>query len=118
MSIGGGSRRDFMSGTVAGLAAAFGPIRHASASARLAPMQLDSPDSNKNRPGYSVRLFGARGDGKTIDTAAVNSAIDAAAGAGGGVVHFSAGTYACHSIHLKSKVALYLDPGAVILAAD
>src|SRR5205807_2288597 len=33
-------------------------------------------------------------------------------------VHFPAGTYLCYSIHLRSKVALYLDPGATILAAD
>jgi polygalacturonase len=44
---------------------------------------------------------------KTIAEAASN---------GGGIVHFPSGTYACCSIHLKSFVALHLDPGAVILA--
>ena len=41
-----------------------------------------------------------------------------AAAAGGGTVHFPAGTYLCFSIHLKSNIALYLDQGATILAAD
>jgi polygalacturonase len=67
---------------------------------------------------YDVRAYGAAGDGKTLDTTAVNKAIDVAAAAGGGTVRFTAGTYLCHSIHLKSNIALYLDQGATILAAD
>jgi polygalacturonase len=66
---------------------------------------------------YDIRSFGAVGDGKTIDTAAVNRAIEAAAASGGGTVRFPAGTYACFSIHLRSNVALQLEPGATILAA-
>ena len=64
-----------------------------------------------------VRKFGARGNGKTIDTPAINKAIDYVAARGGGVVHFPAGTYACYSIRLKSGVYLHLDSGATILAA-
>lgn len=67
---------------------------------------------------FEVKLFGAKGDGKALDTLAINRAIEAAALAGGGTVHFSAGTYRSFSIHLKSNVALYLDHGATILAAD
>ena len=47
----------------------------------------------------------------------MNRAIAAAAKAGGGTVHFSAGTYLCYSIRLKSDIALYLDEGATIRAA-
>ncbi len=67
---------------------------------------------------YSVRAYGARGDGKTVDTPSVNRAIEAAAAMGGGTVHFPAGTYLCFSIRLKSNVSLHLDNGAIILAAD
>ena len=67
---------------------------------------------------YDVRAFGATGDGKTIDSPAINRAIDAAAANGGGTVYFRAGNYLCYSIHLKSKVALFLDQGATIVAAD
>ncbi|MFM0339279.1 glycosyl hydrolase family 28-related protein [Paraburkholderia fungorum] len=67
---------------------------------------------------FDVRAYGARGDGKAIDTPAVNRAVEAAAAAGGGTVRFPAGTYACYSIHLKSSVALYLDEGSTILAAS
>jgi polygalacturonase len=71
---------------------------------------------------FDVRRFGAKGDGVTIDSDAVNRAIDAAASASGGggpggTVYFPAGTYASYSIHLKSNVALYLAQNATILAA-
>lgn len=66
----------------------------------------------------NVRAFGATGDGKILDTAAVNRAIEAAVSQGGGQVHFPAGLYLCFSIRLRSHVELHLDAGAVILAAD
>ena len=55
---------------------------------------------------YDVRAFGAKGDGKTVDTTAINKAIDAAAAAGGGTVRFSAGSYLSFSVHLKSNITL------------
>lgn len=99
-------RREFMKRAGIGIAAAAagGP----SAAAHPAGTEAGS---------FDVRRFGATGDGNTIDTAAVNQAIDAAAAAGGGTVRFPRGTYACYSIHLKSNVHLHLEPGATILAA-
>jgi polygalacturonase len=67
---------------------------------------------------FDVRAHGAKGDGKALDTAAINAAIEAAANNGGGTVHFPAGDYLSFSIHLKSHVALYLDAGATIIAAE
>ncbi len=67
---------------------------------------------------YNVRTFGAKGDGQTIDTAAINKAIEAAAASGGGTVSFPAGTYLSVSIHLRSNIVLQLDQGATIRAAE
>jgi polygalacturonase len=67
---------------------------------------------------FDVRTFGAMGDGKTLDTDAVNRAIAAAEAAGGGTVVFPAGDYLCFSIHLKSHVHLYLSEGSSIIAAE
>jgi polygalacturonase len=67
--------------------------------------------------GFNVRSFGAAGDGKSIDSPAIQKAIDAAAAAGGGTVTFPAGTYLSFSLRLKSHVGLHLDHGAVLLAA-
>jgi polygalacturonase len=70
-------------------------------------------------PGHiNIKDFGAKGDGKTVDTKAINDAIDKAVEKGGGTVYFPAGTYLSYSIHLKSNIALYLDQGSVLLAAD
>ena len=66
---------------------------------------------------FNVRTFGARGDGQTLDTQAINSAITAASAAGGGTVLLPSGTYLSLSIHLKSNIRLHLDQGAVLLAA-
>ncbi|MEO7673495.1 MAG: glycoside hydrolase family 28 protein [Pyrinomonadaceae bacterium] len=71
-----------------------------------------------NKAFYNVRDYHASGDGKAIDTAAINKAIETAAVAGGGTVYFPAGTYLSFSIRLKSNITLYLDNGATILAAD
>lgn len=66
---------------------------------------------------YNVRDFGATGNGTDIDSPAINRAIEVAAAGGGGTVYFPAGTYASYSIRLQSNITLYLDNGAVILAA-
>jgi polygalacturonase len=66
----------------------------------------------------NVKAHGAVGDGTTIDSPAINRAIETAANTGGGTVRFPAGQYLCYSIRLKSNVALLLEQGAVIIAAD
>lgn len=66
----------------------------------------------------NIKDYGATGNGKTLDTKSINDAIDAAAKKGGGTVYFPAGTYLSFSIHLQSNIALYLEQGCVLLAAD
>lgn len=68
-------------------------------------------------PVYDVRTYGAKGDGSTLDTAAINAAISAAGEAGGGTVYFSPGVYLSASIRLKSNITLYLEAGSTIEAA-
>ncbi len=73
--------------------------------------------ADPNKGFVDVRHFGAKGNGATVDTPAINKAIDHVAERGGGTVLFPAGTYASYTIRLKSNVTLWLDNGAVILAA-
>lgn len=67
---------------------------------------------------FNVRTYGATGDGKTVDTPAINKAIEAIAAVGGGTLLFPAGTFLCFTIRLRSNVSLYLSQGCTILAAD
>jgi polygalacturonase len=69
-------------------------------------------------PVFDVRDFGAKGDGRAVDSPAINAAIDAAAAAGGGTVFVPAGTYLSYSIRLKSHITLELGAGATLLAAE
>ncbi|WP_240935701.1 glycosyl hydrolase family 28-related protein [Hymenobacter sp. HDW8] len=66
---------------------------------------------------FNIRDYGAKGDSATLDTDAINRTIAAAAKAGGGTVYFPAGTYRSFSIRLQSRISLYLDQGATLLAA-
>ena len=83
---------------------------------RLQPMLLLLP-LMAHAAVFDVKTFGAKGDGKTADRDAINKAIEAVAAAGGGTVEIPAGTYLTGSIHLRSKVDLRLDRGAVIEAS-
>jgi polygalacturonase len=86
-----------------------------------APQIADAANSSHARellpPFFNVRNFGATGDGKSIDSPAINKALEAAAAMGGGTVYVPAGTYNCYSLRLKSFICLYIEQGATILAA-
>ncbi|MGA2061560.1 MAG: glycoside hydrolase family 28 protein [Thermoguttaceae bacterium] len=66
---------------------------------------------------YNVRDYGATGDGKTLDSPAINHAIEECAKAGGGTVRLPAGAYLCGGIHMMSNINLLVDAGAIILGA-
>lgn len=64
---------------------------------------------------YSVRNYGAKGNGRHLDTAAIQKAIDVCSSAGGGTVIVPAGSYLSATIELKDNVNFHLEKGAVLL---
>jgi hypothetical protein len=68
---------------------------------------------------YDVRAYGASGDGKTLDTAAIQRALDeCGANAAGGIVAVPAGAYRIGSIVMRSRTTLRLDAGATLRGSD
>ena len=108
-------RREFL--RMAGIAAASSAVATIGANDLRAQPKVPMQES-AHLGFFNVRTYGATGDGRTIDTRAINLAIEEVIKAGGGTVYFPAGTYASYSIHLKSNVVLYLDQGCTILSAD
>ncbi len=67
-----------------------------------------------NLPVYNIEDFGVIEDGITINTDAIQKAIDKAAQDGGGVVYFPPGNYVTGTILIGNNVTLYLEAGATI----
>ena len=68
----------------------------------------------ENEVHFNVKDYGATGNGQTIDTEAINKAIEACNKAGGGIVLFPIGTYMSGTIYLKSNVTLHIPAGTIV----
>lgn len=66
---------------------------------------------------FDIKKYGAVGDGKTLNTKAIQKAIDAANKNKGGRVVFSKGKFLSGSIVLKSEVELFFEEGAILLGS-
>lgn len=66
----------------------------------------------------SITDYGAVGDGLRVNTQAIQSAVDACAGAGGGTVVVPAGVFVTGTVELKSRITLCLEQGAVLKGSD
>jgi polygalacturonase len=60
---------------------------------------------------YNIKDFGAVGDGKTINTFAIQNAINKCRDAGGGIVLIPSGTFISGTIQLFSNINLHLESG-------
>jgi hypothetical protein len=94
-------RRDFLSLS----SLAFG----AGVQAATSPAQLQLAKS--------IIDYGAKPDGKTLNTTAIQHAIDDISGAGGGTVYAPPGIFLTGGLELKSGVTLYLEAGCVLLGS-
>ncbi len=74
-----------------------------------------SPSDDLGTRIYNVRSYGAKGDGTTLDTAAVQAAIDACTQDGGGTVLVPAGVFPIGTVELKSNVTLHIAASGKLL---
>jgi polygalacturonase len=72
----------------------------------------------QDRSRFVVTRYGAVGDSRTLSTANIQAAIDAAAAAGGGTVVLPRGTFLSGSLFLRQGVNLTLEEGAVLLGSN
>jgi hypothetical protein len=77
----------------------------------------DTAPSKRGLRLFDARELGAIGDGKALDSPAINRAVDACHAAGGGVAYVPPGTYRSGTVILKSNVTLYLEAGATLLGS-
>ena len=88
--------------------------RHANAAA---PAKAATTNDDLGTRVYNIRAFGAKGDGTTIDTAALQAAIDACTRDGGGTVLVPAGTFVIGTTELKSNVTLHIAASGKLLGS-
>jgi hypothetical protein len=80
--------------------------------ASMFPSVVGAMNENTEVPStsvFNVHDFGAKGDGKTSDSVAIQNALDKA-GAVSGTVYFPAGTYPCHDLKVPPHITLLAEP--------
>ncbi|HVU33812.1 MAG TPA: glycosyl hydrolase family 28 protein [Opitutaceae bacterium] len=74
-------------------------------------------DRDRGARVYNIRDYGAKGDGTTLDTGALQAAVDACARDGGGTVLVPAGTFVIGTTELRSNVTLHVAAGGTLLGS-
>lgn len=72
----------------------------------------------KEKKVYNVTAFGAKGDSLTMNTSAIQAAINACSEKGGGIVTFNEGSYITGSLFIKKGVTLYIGKNTQILGSQ
>ncbi|MBI4661768.1 MAG: right-handed parallel beta-helix repeat-containing protein [Verrucomicrobia bacterium] len=85
------------------------------ASVLHAQSELRASKSDSSPKAFDIRGHGATGDGLTLDSPAIQTALDAAATASGSQVRFPPGRYLSGTIHLRSRVTLSIEAGATLV---
>lgn len=113
------SRREWLGRVSVPAAAATIGIGLLNNSAEARPKNIDAKADNMiGARIYNIRDFGAKGDGKTLDTKAIQGAIDACTKDLGGTVLVPAGTFVIGTVELKRNVHLYIAAQGILLGTD
>src|SRR6185312_9662892 len=80
--------------------------------------EMPTKDKNSGTRVYNIRDYGAVGDGKTLDTPALQKAIDACTDDEGGIVLVPTGVFVIGTVQLKNNVTLHIAAKGVLLGTD
>ena len=106
-------RRKFLKQVAAGSALAMLPLSWVSGKNE---QTINGPQPARG-PVYNIKNYGAKGDGTTLNTEAIQEAIDACHSKGGGMVYIPSGDFLSGTLILKSHVNLHLSSGATLLGS-
>lgn len=112
------TRRQWLGKVPVSFLAATAGVALTSSQAAVAEQSKGAPDQNTlGVRVYNIRDYGAKGDGTTLDTRALQAAIDACTTDGGGTVLVPAGTFLIGTVELKSNITLHLAAAATLLGS-
>lgn len=99
------------------LASRMAGLRYAVPALSLCAVILSATPAFAEKPVCDVRSYGAKGDGKTKDTKAIQTAIDDCNKKGGGTVKLAGATFVSAPIVLKSNIVLDIEVGATLFGS-
>lgn len=109
------SRRNWL-GVVSTASVGAGLLATTGKAAEISPSV--SPENTLGARVYNIRDFGAKGDGQTLDTSAIQAAIDACNKDGGGTVIVPGGIFVIGTVEMKSNVTLHIAAGGKLLGTS
>lgn len=91
-----------------------GSVDHSMYIVIVKPLGMKPALSSPQGKVFDVLKYGAKGDNKTINTNAIQKAIDECSRSGGGSVYIHSGIFMTGTLELKDNVTLFVEAGSIL----